>query len=273
MNPISSPSRIARGAFITLLLLPQPAFSAFEFAPTSARSGGTGDNYVAWAQGTDALIWNPGAIVWHGGIEVTAVYDRPFGVRELQTGMVGMLLPLRNTALGFRFEDFGFALFREQTMGVTVGHRVRKRLGLGLTLRSLRLSAEGVGSRSWVVFDLGTRVVFPGGVRFGMAAWNVGGTSMSLLGQGGMAGIGIEVSPGVFVLVDVRKESGLPAGGGAGIEFEMGKRTKLRLGVGNQPERFSGGFGVRKGYFTIDYSAAYHSILGVSHRVSLTIGR
>jgi hypothetical protein len=187
--------------------------------------------------------------------------------------MAGIVLPLRNTALGLRFEDFGYALFREQTIGVTVAHRVRERLGLGLTLRSLRLSAEGIGSRSWVVFDLGARVVFPGGVRFGMAAWNVGGKKMSLLGQGGMAGVGIEVSPGVFVLVDVRKESGLPTGGGAGVEFEMGKRFKFRLGAGNQPERFSGGFGVRKGMVTIDYSAAFHSILGISQRVSLTIGR
>jgi len=30
---------------------------------------------------------------------------------------------------------------------------------------------------------------------------------------------------------------------------------------------------VRKGMVTIDYSAAFHSILGISQRVSLTIGR
>jgi hypothetical protein len=86
-------------------------------------------------------------------------------------------------------------------------------------------------------------------------------------------GVGFEVSPGVSLVVDVRKESGWPTGGGAGLEFVVGRRVILRMGVGNQPERFSGGIGLGKGLVTVDYSAAYHSILGISQRVSVSIGR
>ena len=117
------------------------------------------------------------------------------------------------------------------------------------------------------MFDLGVKIVLPERVRVGVSAWNAGGNRTRLLG------IGFEVSPDVSLVADFRKESGLPTGGGVGLEFVIGKSVMLRLGAGNQPKRFSGGFGVRKGTITVDYSTAFHSILGIFQRVSVKIGK
>ncbi len=123
------------------------------------------------------------------------------------------------------------------------------------------------------MFDLGVKIVLPERVRVGVSSWNACGNRTRLLGQGGMLGIGFEVSPDVSLVADIRKESGLPSGGGVGQGSLIGKSAMLRLGAGNQPERFSGGFGVRKGTITVDYSTAFHSILGIFQRVSVKIGK
>ena len=258
---------------LLLLLTDVPLHAAFEFQPASARAGGVGDNFVAWAQSPKAVFWNPGAIVWNSGIGVIGGYDRPFGVSELRSGILGMVIPIGKVVAGIRIEDFGFALCREQVMGATLEYRVADRLGAGLAIRSLRLKVEGSDSANWTVFDLGVKIVLPERVRGGVSSWNACGNRTRLLGQGGMLGIGFEVSPDVSLVADIRKESGLPTGGGVGLEFVIGKSAMLRLGAGNQPERFSGGFGVRKGTITVDYSAAFHSIPGISQRVPVKIGK
>jgi hypothetical protein len=137
--------------FVLLLLISNPAHAAFEFQPTSARAGGIGDNFVAWAEGPEALFWNPGAIVWNNGIGVMGGYDRPFGISELRSSVVGLVMPVGKLAVGLSFQDFGFVLYREQVAGATVAYRVTDRLGMGLALRSLRLEVEGYGSASWTV--------------------------------------------------------------------------------------------------------------------------
>ena len=86
-------------------------------------------------------------------------------------------------------------------------------------------------------------------------------------------GVGFEVAPGVSLLVDVQKEAGMPVGMSAGMEYRAGKRVALRTGAGGGPERLSLGVGLQRGALGVDYAAVYHTVMGLSHRVSLTVGR
>lgn len=136
----------------------------------------------------------------------------------------------------------------------------------------MRLSVAGGANRAWTAFDLGARVVMGPKCSLGLAAWNAGGQSVDVLGQGGTAGVGFQVVPNLALLLDVRKEAGRPTGVSAGVEYSASHRVMLRMGAGGRAERLSVGVGVIHRGLRIDYATLYHTVLGLSHRVSLTMG-
>ena len=268
--------RIGFAGFYGLLCVsvaPVQADGAFEFQAVGARAGGLGDTFVGWAAGVDGVFWNAGALAWGEGVSITGGYERPFGIDVLDANAFGTVASTGRAAIGLSYQDYGFSLYRERIVGLAFGHRVVSRLGLGLRIRRLLLSVAGGAKRSWTAFDLGARMVLGAQVMLGLAAWNAGGQSVDVLGQGGMVGVGFEVAPDLALLVDVRKEAGRSTGVSVGMEYSLARRVMLRLGAGGPAERFSMGAGVAHRGFRIDYATLYHTVLGLSHRVSLTLGR
>ena len=181
-----------------------------------ARSGGLGDTFVGWAEGVEGVFWNAGAIAWGRGVSITGGYERPFGMAVLDAHVIGTVASTGRTAVGLGYQEYGFSLYRERTAGLTAGLRLASRLGLGVRIRRMRLSVDGGRNRGWTAFDLGAKIVVRPKVTLGLAAWNAGGASVNVLGQGGMAGVGCQVVPNLALLVDVRKEAGRQTGVSAG---------------------------------------------------------
>ncbi|MDE3000559.1 MAG: hypothetical protein OXU79_15925 [Gemmatimonadota bacterium] len=249
------------------------ADAAFEFRAVGARPGGLGDTFTGCAEGADGVFWNAGAVAWGKGVSITGGYERPFGMAALDAHAVGAVASTGRAAVGLGYLEYGFSLYRERTAGLTIGTRVVSRLGLGVRIRRMQLSVAGAAGRAWTAFDLGARIVLSPRITLGLAAWNAGGQSVDVLGQGGMAGVGFEAVRNVTLLVDVRKEAGRPTGVSAGVEYRPARRMMLRMGAGGRAERLSVGAGVLHRGLRIDYATLHHTVLGLTHRVSLTIGR
>lgn len=258
---------------VVILSTPAPMRAAFEFQPIGARAGGMGDTFAGCAEGAEGLFWNPASVAWTVGVEAMGGYERPFGMAALETEAFGIVLSVGKGGVGLSYLGYGFSLYLEQTVGLTYGVALSSRFGVGVTVRGIQVSVAEVGRRRWTAFDLGIRAYLTEGVVWGLSAWNVGGVKVGQLGQGGMSGVGVEVAPGAVLLVDVRKEAGLPTGTSVGVEYRYGDGLALRMGAGGRPERLSVGVGVKRGVFTVDYAAVYHTVLGLSHRVSVSVGR
>ena len=250
-------------------LLPSSAHAAFEFQPIGAHTSGTGDTGVALASGAAGAFWNPAALAWGKRLSLFGMYDRPFGIAELATHAFSAGLRIGRHGLGARYTEFGFALYKEQVLGLVYGLRVFQQLSLGFGMRALQLSTAGMPTQHWVVFDAGIKLQMREGVFLGAAIWNAGGGHTSLLGQGGTVGMGIVAMPRVVLVADIQKEANFPTGAGIGIMYHIHPQLVLRTGAGNRPERLSAGFGVRKNGFAIDYAAVWHTVLGITHRASV----
>ena len=262
----------ARGVLSCIALMPVPAAAAFEFQAVGARSGGLGDTFVGRAEGVEGVFWNAGAVAWGEGVSITGGYERPFGMAVLDAHAIGTVASTGRTAVGLGYQEYGFSLYRERTAGLTFGIRLASRLGLGVRIRRMRLSVAGGADRGWTAFDLGAKILVRPKVTLGLAAWNAGGAWVDVLGQGGTAGAGFQILPNLALLVDVRKEAGRQTGVSAGVEYTPDRRVMLRMGAGARAERLSVGAGVIHRGFRIDYATLYHTVLGLSHRVSLTVG-
>lgn len=255
--------------FLCLLYVAQPIDAAFEFHPVGAQAAGVGNLGVAHVTGAEGLFWNPAAVVFGKATSLFVAYDRPFDLADLESQAVAVSVRWGRQGFGGTYEGFGFSLYREQVFGGVYGVRVFDRVGLGVRVRSLALTVSGQENRRWLVFDLGLRVLFNDVMDWGVAAWNASGVRSGILGQGGQMGVTIRVGDDACFVASVQKEAGLPTGFGVGVQHDVVKRLVLRAGIGSQPERFSAGFGLRQGWFEIDYAGVWHTFLGVSHRVSL----
>ena len=255
---------------VLFALLSSPSHAAFEFQPIGAHTSGTGDAGVAWATGASGAFWNPAALAWGKRLSLFGMYDRPFGIAELATQAFSAGLRTGRHGLGARYKGFGFALYKEQEFGLIYGLRVFQQLSLGFGIRALQLSTAGMPTQRWVVFDAGIRLQIRKGVFLGAAIWNAGGRHTSLLGQSGTVGMGITVMPQVVLVADIQKEANFPTGAGIGIIYHIHPQLVLRTGAGSRPERLSAGFGLRKSGFAIDYAAVWHTVLGITHRASVT---
>ena len=257
------------GCILGVFFMVQPVNSAFEFHPIGAQTAGVGDVGVAHATGAEGLFWNPASVVFGKGASLFVAYDRPFDLAALESQAVAVYTRWGRQGFGGTYEGFGFALYREQVFGGVYGVRLLDKVGLGVRVRSLALTVSGQKSRRWLVFDLGMRVLLNDVIDWGVAAWNVSGVRTGVLGQGGQMGVNIQVVEAVCLLASVQKEAGMPTGFAVGVEHDVAKMLVLRVGIGSQPERFSAGFGLRQGWFEIDYAGVWHTLLGLSHRVSL----
>jgi hypothetical protein len=126
--------------------------------------------------------------------------------------------------------------------------------------------------RQWAVFDLGVLIVSPTGIGVGLVGLNVGGTKTGILGQVGMVGLAV-TREATTVTIDIQKEAGTATGRAAGVEDRLNKRARIRLGIGGHPERLTLGFGVLSVGAEIDYGILYHTVLGLSHRLSVSYSR
>lgn len=257
---------------ILLFCIP-PTHAAFEFRPVGAQAAGAGDVGTGMAAGAEGLFWNPAAVAWGTGASAFGGYDRPFGLKDLETQAVSGAVRLKRLGLGATYQGYGFALYREQIFGLVVGVRISRRAGLGLSVRRLQVAVSGRSPRRWTAFDLGFRALLNDRVFAGATAWNAGGTRTGMLGQGGAFGLGVHIAPDLTLLADVQKEAGLPTGGGVGLAWDVASALVFRTGIGGRPERLSAGVGVRRARLSIDYAAVWHTVLGLSHRVSLSMGR
>ena len=245
--------------------------AAFEFQPVGAHTAGAGDVGVALATGAAGAFWNPAAVAWGKRLSAFAAYDRPYGMAELTTQALSAGIRIGRHGLGMRYMGFGFSLYKERVFGAVCGLRVSGQASVGLGVRVLQISAAGMPTTQWTVFDLGLRWRLREGVFLGAVARNAGGKDASVLGQGGAVGVGVDVMPQVVVVADVQKEANFPVGAGIGMLYRVHPQLVIRTGMGTRPERLSAGFGVRQNGLAVDYAAMWHTVLGITHRASVIV--
>lgn len=257
-----------------LLFFPCPSVihCAFEFHPIGAQATGVGSVGVAHINGAEGLFWNPAAVVFGKRVTLFATYDRPFELVALESQAIAGVIQWKRHGLGGTYEGFGSALYREQIFGGVYGYRISHRVGMGVQVRTLALTTA-TKKRQWAVFDLGIRVMLNDFVHWGAVARNVSGVRTSILGQGGATGLAIQLADDANLFASVQKEAGMPTGFGVGVQYNAVSTLTLRTGIGSQPERFSAGFGLQHKWFAIDYAGIWHTVLGLSHHLSLHIER
>ena len=167
----------AAAAFLTALLLFNPAGApaepvsdlpaAFVDIGYGARPMGMGGAFVALADDANAVLWNPAGLVRLESTQLTGMYARQMGL--IPYGFIGFAQPVSDrSSLGAGVISSGDAALREMSALLSVAHRLRSDLSLGLSARTRMATYGNNPDGAWDPDGTGNRQVTGRALGYGL---------------------------------------------------------------------------------------------------------
>jgi hypothetical protein len=266
-----------RNAIAICLVLLQSAslFGAFEpraFGGRSIALGSLcgGSRYDCWS-----LFANPAAAAV--GLPSLGCSFSPglFGLRDLRVVGASALLQSGGWGFGPAVSCLGGELYREIQVFGDVGKHLSENAAAGFSVQLYHLRIEGYGSALAAGISLGTICRITESLDLALHASNITGATIGEckeeLPQNLVAALSLAPIPDLIVVLEGRKESGMPASIALGGECRVVPSFFLRLGMSDESTGLTGGAGVSVGSLHLDYGFHWHRELGLTHALSITL--
>jgi hypothetical protein len=262
--------------FIICLSCVGSAQAGFEKRDQGARPIGMGGAFVAIADNAWAIVFNPAGLTQLHGDEIAAFYSpQPFGMTELSLASFALAHPTSYGQVGFSLNRFGFDLYREVSGILSYANSYRDVFSFGINLTYNSLAIKNYGSASTIGVDIGILATITHGLRWGFFSANVNapsiGQAREKLPQVYASGLSFSPADGLLLGLDVIKDIRYTALVRGGLEYRLVAPVCLRVGVGNNPTKFSSGLGVHYSFVQFDYAMTTHPDLGLSHQFSVAV--
>ncbi|MCK9408655.1 MAG: hypothetical protein WCX28_13165 [Bacteriovoracaceae bacterium] len=259
---------------IQVILLPQALFSGFERTAQPATVLGRALSGSASLQFENVWI-NPAAVTAATSVQSLLFYSpSPFQLPQLSSyGCIGGFT-LYNYSFAMGFQTFGFSLYRESAVSMSIGTSVAEDMHAGVTFHLYQLSISRYGSSVTEVLDVGSVYSLSEVVNVGVAMNNVTGSKFGGdddIPRSLISGISLNIEDRATVNFDLIKDLRYPVSHRAGIELLLHEIVAVRAGVQGGVPRLFGGFSISIIPFRIDYSIATHNDLGLSHSIGIAI--
>jgi hypothetical protein len=254
----------------------------------SARSQSLegGARAVALAGATTALtadVWahaNPAAWADWRRTALSLMVSQAYGLEALRLGAATYVQPVARMTVALGARTFGFDAYRETHLWLglarTLHPATRRPLRLGLSLRYQHVAIERYGAAGAIGLWAGLQAELFPWLTVGMAATNLNAPRLAgreALPRTLRLGLAYHPAAPFRLLVDVYKELRFAPDFRVGLEVQALPVLTLRVGTGTLPERITAGFGLTIGPIQADAAAEYHTVLGWSPALSLTLVR
>ncbi len=290
--------------FILIILTNFSAAGLFDDRYPSARALGMGGAMVAVANDVWAGYYNPAGLADVQNYYVASSYNMPFGYSFFRNYFIAGTaeLPENYGAVSISFQDFGVnylgnEMSTEYTAAISHGFYLMKDIhsslsfGYNLKLYHWKLGesvgtwneSDGVylndglelGSASTFGIDIGAQASLYGRTFIGVYLINInaptiGANTKHDLPQRIVIGAAYKPQNGVTTSLTFNKTVGFDTQVEGGFEFQIMEFFALRLGVGTNPNRFSGGIGINYERIQFDYALRTHPVLSETHLFGLS---
>jgi len=269
--------RIRRGGELGLVLafLSSVAVAASEDNGRGAKAIALGNAFVAIADNPWAVAYNPAGLTQLTTLQGSVFFvPRQFDLPELKTASLAIAVPFTFASYGLSVEQFGFELYRETSLTVAAGRTIDGGVSAGVSLNLQRISIERYGSTQCLTVDVGLLASALEDLSFGFAVKNIGaakiGSKGERLPQILLMGARSSPLPDFQLTLEMEKDTRYPFTVKAGVEQRFFDILALRLGAASNPDKFSGGFGIRFSYFEFSYAGYSHAQLGWTHQLEIS---
>jgi long-subunit fatty acid transport protein len=261
---------------LLLSIVSAVAQSGLERNGVGTRAIALANAYVAIADDAWAVYYNPAGLARISSVQVSAFFSpAQFGMKELRTVSGGATFPLSFCTGGVVIDGFGCDLYRETSLSCAFGTIVINGISLGATAHFGRITIEGYGSASRLIFDAGGIATVTDDVCVGWCWKNVTqtvvGANWERLPQIMSMGVCYEITEHSRLAVELEKDIRYPIIKKFSFEQQLLDAISVRLGISDNPDKFSCGLGFRVGGIEFSYAGYSHPQLGWTHQVELSV--
>ncbi len=261
-------------SLIALLFLTFHSSFTFGQNNAGAKQIALSGSNVALENTVFAIFSNPAGLAQLNNREFGVYYSpSPFGLKELSNGYLAYIEPTSFGNLSVGAYTYGFELYRENQFNIAYSTTINDNIYLGITSFYHSVNIARYGNSGVFNIKLGGIFILNKNLLLGFSLhnplrFNRSKVELPLIYNVGLSYIPIKNSSLNFA---VSKEMDFPVSLRFGIEYELIEYLHLRVGVQNEPDIYSGGFGIFYSFMNFNYAITSHPELDLSHQVDLII--
>ena len=261
-------------SILTILILLFQSFSIFGQSSAGAKQIALANSNIARENNVFAIFNNPAGLGLVNNREFGIYYSpSPFGIKELSSAYLAYIEPTSFGNISIGAYTYGFELYRENQLNLAYSTKFSDNIYLGLTSFYHSVKIDRYGNSAVFNIKLGGIFILNQNFSLGFSLhnplrFNNVKIELPLIYLAGFSYIPVKNSSLNFA---VAKEMDFPVSVKFGIEYEVIEYLQLRIGIQNEPDIYSGGFGIFYSFMNLNYAITSHPELGLSHQVDLII--
>ena len=259
-----------------LLLLLISSHLCFGQSLPGARQVALAHSEISYSSDPFSLFNNPAGLSLLSQREIGLYYSpSPFGVSEMSNAYGAFAEPTVYGTFSAGFSIYGFELYKQTQIAVGYGRKIYDNFYIGGTLIYQNLSIKNYGTKGSVYFNAGGIANITDKLGFGFAVENLTRTTVSedanQIPTVFWGGFHLKVIKEFILSAALSKEVGYNPSIRLGAEYSLLDYINLRFGTHNEPNSFTGGFGVIYEFMQVDYAVSSHPDLGLTHQFGLIV--
>lgn len=230
-----------------------------------ARSIAMGYTGVTYTD-INSLFSNQAGLAMLDRFTATAFAEQRFFISELQSISAGAALPTSSGTLGLSLNYFGFEDYNEQRAGLAYARKLMDNFSIGAQVLVLNTRIPEYGNKTSITFELGLLAQLLPQLQLGFHLYSPARIELvadEYLPSVYKLGLQYLVSDKLNILAEIEKDIDHPVRTKLGLEYELAKALKMRIGAATQPVNLSFGFAYQlKNGLALDIASSYHEVLG-----------
>lgn len=257
------------------LILFYASLAFAQFNP-GAKQISLANSDVALSNDVFAIFSNPAGLSQMNWREIGIYYSpAPFGLTELANGYVAFNEPFSFGSLSVGGMTYGYEVYRESRIVGAYSYNYQKKFFAGVAINYHSVSIQNYGNDNTIYFNLGGLAYLSNDLRFGFSVHNINrasfGNEKDQIPVVLYSGLSYDLISTLSLNVAAEKDVKYKTSFMFGIDYDLIEYLSLRLGISNEPSRFSAGIGINYSIVSLDYALFTHSDLGLTHQVGLII--
>jgi hypothetical protein len=236
---------------------------------------GMANAFVAVSDNLWAANYNPAGLAQITRIQCSAfIIPNQFGLPELCTTTFAAAVPFSFAVFALKAEKFGFDLYKETEVGMSVALRFDQNISGGLSLNLHRFDIARYGSTQNIIINGGILARAINTVKVGFNFSNLTGAAIGQTAENipQQLSLGVCWSPlnDLLLSLEIEKDIRYPEIIKFGVEQKVFDVLAFQAGVASKPEKYSAGITVKFLFFEFGYAGYSHNDLGWTHQIEIS---
>jgi hypothetical protein len=261
--------------FIIFLFIGFSLFASFEKREAGAREQSLGNSVVALNNTPFALLYNPANIQSAASFNVYTGYRNFYGLPGIYQADIVANTSIYGIGSAFAVSKYGNDLYSEMEISAGGSYNIAENLSLGLSLQGYFLSIKNYGDAQSFGLNLGVQYDYLETLSIGAFVTNVNnpkiGSVKEELPQTFSLGLKYNMMERATLFFELFRDVKHDQDYRGGFEYEPYDNMFLRIGVMDNTNSYSFGVGSSFRFLHFDYALIDHSVLGISHAISLGV--